>query len=353
MSEMESDRREGAPHPRDTQTLIGHEAQERAFLDAYASGRFPHAWILAGAEGVGKATFAYRAAAFVLTHPDPLAPAVQNAPSLDVAESSKALHLIRAESHPDLLVLKRRWHADRKRLETEIPVDHARDVVGFFGSTAGSGGWRVLIVDAGDDLNRNSANALLKLIEEPPPRCLVMIVSHVPERLIPTIRSRCRLMQFRPLNEDQVVAALEEAEADATPEAIRQAASFAEGSPGRAFRFVDDMALAIMSAVRAQLDALPVLDRLALHQMADGLAGRQNDESYALFEDVLAGWIHEQLVRAGRSGTAPARLAPLIEVWDKARASMRDAEIFNLDRRALILTLFADLSDAVRATRAA
>jgi DNA polymerase-3 subunit delta' len=113
------------------------------------------------------------------------------------------------------------------------------------------------------------------------------------------------------------------------------------------------MALAIMSAVRGQLDALPVLDRLALHQMADGLAGRQNDESYELFEDVLANWIHDQLVRAGRSGTAPARLAPLIEVWDKARASMRDAEIFNLDRRALILTLFADLSDAVRATRAA
>ena len=353
MSEMESDRREGAPHPRENEGLIGHEAQERAFLDAYKQGRFPHAWILAGAEGIGKASFAYRAAAFVLTYPDPTAPAVQNATRLSVPAQSKALHLIRAQGHPDLLVLKRRWHPDRKRLETEISVDHARDVVGFFGSTAGSGGWRVLIVDAGDDLNRNSANALLKLIEEPPPRCLVMIVSHVPGRLIPTIRSRCRLMAFRPLADEDVVRALQAAHADASPDLLRQAASFAEGSPGRAFRFVDDMALAIMSSVRAQLDALPVLDRLALHQMADGLSGRQNDEAYELFEDVLAGWIHEQLVRGGRSGIPTWRLAPLIEVWDKARAAMRDAEIYNLDRRALILTLFADLSEAVRASRAA
>lgn len=353
MSEMEADRRDGAPHPRDTLTLIGHQAQEHAFLEAYASGRFHHAWILAGPEGVGKATFAYRAAAFVLTHPDPASPSVQAARSLAVAEDSKALHLIRAESHPDLLVLKRRWVAERKKLETEISVSHARDVVGFFGSTAGSGGWRVLIVDAGDDLNRNSANALLKLIEEPPPRCLIMIVSHVPGRLIPTIRSRCRMMNFRALDEAGVVRALELAEADANPSAIRQAATYSEGSPGRAFRFVDEMSLSIIAAVRGQLDALPVLDRQALHQMADGLAGRQNDEAYALFEDVLAGWIHESLVRGGRTGIAPARLAPLIEVWDKARAAMRDAEVYNLDRRALILTLFADLSDAVRASRAA
>lgn len=353
MSEMEADRRDGAPHPRDTLTLIGHEAQEHTFLEAYAGGRFPHAWILAGAEGVGKATFAYRAAAFVLTHPDPASPAVQAARSLSVPADSKALHLIRAESHPDLLVLKRRWVAERKKLETEISVGHARDVVGFFGSTAGSGGWRVLIVDAGDDLNRNSANALLKLIEEPPPRCLVMIVSHVPGRLIPTIRSRCRMMNFRALSEADVVRALEQAEAEASPSAIRQAATYSEGSPGRAFRFVDEMSLSIIAAVRGQLDALPVLDRQALHQMADGLAGRQNDEAYALFEDVLAGWIHEILVRGGRTGIAPSRLAPLIEVWDKARAAMRDAEIYNLDRRALILTLFADLSDAVRASRAA
>lgn len=353
MSEMEADRREGAPHPRENALLIGHEAQERAFLDAYKQGRFPHAWILAGAEGIGKASFAYRAAAFVLTYPDPSVPEVQNATGLNVPPQSKALHLIRAQGHPDLLVLKRRWHADRKRLETEIPVDHARDVVGFFGSTAGSGGWRVLIVDAGDDLNRNSANALLKLIEEPPPRCLVMIVSHVPGRLIPTIRSRCRLMTFRPLDEAEVVRALEAAQADASPDLLRQAASYAEGSPGRAFGFVDEMALAIMSSVRAQLDGLPALDRLALHQMADGLSGRQNDEAYGLFEEVLSGWIHEQLVRGGRSGIPTWRLAPLIEVWDKARAAMRDAEIYNLDRRALILTLFADLSEAVRASRAA
>lgn len=353
MSEMEADRRDGAPHPRDNQNLIGHHAQEEAFLDAYKQGRFPHAWILAGAEGIGKASFAYRAAAFVLTYPDPQVQEVQQATSLSVPPHSKALHLIRAQGHPDLLVLKRRYHADRKRLETEIPVDHARDVVGFFGSTAGNGGWRVLIVDAGDDLNRNSANALLKLIEEPPPRCLVMIVSHVPGRLIPTIRSRCRLMNFRPLNDDDVVRALQAAEVEASPALLQQAASFAEGSPGRAFGFVDEMALAIMSSVRGQLDGLPVLDRAALHQMADGLSGRQNDEAYRLFEDVLSAWVHEQLVRGGRSGLAVSRLAPLIEVWDKARAAMRDADIYNLDRRALILTLFADLSDAVRASRAA
>ena len=195
----EVDRLEGVAHPRETMSLIGQDTAEATFLDAYKSGRFPHAWILAGPEGIGKATFAYRAARFVLSHPDPRAAEVQQAQSLAVPADAPATRRILAQSHTSLFVLRRQWNAEKKSMPTVIPAELARKAVSFFGTTAGEGGWRVCIVDSAEDLNLYGANALLKIVEEPPPRCLFLIVSHLPGRLLPTIRSRCRMLQLRTL----------------------------------------------------------------------------------------------------------------------------------------------------------
>ncbi len=348
----EVDRLDGAPHPRDARELFGHEGQEHALLDAYRSGRMPQALILGGDEGIGKATFAYRAARFLLAHPDPASSAVAQAADLSVPPDHPAARRISAQAHGGLFVLRRRWIADKKRMPTEIPIDMVRDAIGFFGTTAAEGGWRVCIIDSAEDLNRNSANALLKVLEEPPARSLFLIVSHVPGRLLPTIRSRARLMAFRPLTEEQVLLALRSAAPSGADETLmRRAAALSRGSVRQAFKVLDEGTLAIVEHIRAALARLPAIDWSDIHAIAEGLAGRPNEAAFETMVETVFDWLGEQAQE--RAGEGARRLAPLAEVWDKVARLVRETDSYNLDRRALVLTLFTELSEALRASRAA
>ncbi len=232
----EPDRLPSAPHPRETLALIGHASQERAFLAALASGRMHHGWLLAGPEGIGKASFAYRAARFVLAAGDPTTRAA-SATSLAMPETDPATRRIMAQSHPDLHLLRRIPKPDGKGYTSNIPVDAVRRVLDRFGSSAAEGGWRVCIVDSAEDMDRSAANALLKLLEEPPPRALFLIVAHAPGRMLPTIRSRCRLMGFAALDEGQVAeagaAALRRMGGPFDEAAIARAARLSDGSVRR------------------------------------------------------------------------------------------------------------------------
>ena len=181
MSAKQADAESSAPHPRETTALFGHREAEAALLNAYKSGRIPHAWLIGGARGIGKATLAYRMARFVLTHRDPLSPAVQHAETLAVDESAPAARHIANGAHGGLLVLERTAN-DKGVLRTVITVDETRETISFFGSTAAVEGWRVCIVDTVDELNPNAANALLKILEEPPQQSLFLLVSHAPAR---------------------------------------------------------------------------------------------------------------------------------------------------------------------------
>ena len=349
--QLSADALPGAPHPRETRRLVGQDAAEAAFLEAYRSGRMPHAWILAGPEGVGKSTFAYRAARFVLANPDRAGAAVRGATTLDVHPDHPAARRILAWSHPDLHVLRRRAENEKKSVPTEISVAAARDAVSFFGSTAGEGGWRVLIVDAADELNRNSANALLKAIEEPPSNSLILLINHVSGRLLPTIRSRCRTLAFRPLSPAEIEAALLAADPSGDTAAVRRAAAVADGSVRTAFRRLDERTLNVIDSVVSLLDALPALRRADIHAMAEAISRREGAADFDAVMETVEDW----LVRESRSraGEGPARLAPLAEVWEKIGRASRDADSLNLDRRALVLTVFADLAEAVRRSRAA
>ncbi|PSC03798.1 DNA polymerase III subunit delta' [Alsobacter soli] len=349
----EVDRLPNAPHPRFAHALVGQEAAEAAFLDAYRGGRFPHAWILGGPEGIGKATFAYRAARFVLAHPDPHAPEVRAARNLDVSPESGVFRRVAALAHTSLFVVRRQYNAEKKSMPTQIPVELVRKAVAFFGSTAGEGGWRVCIVDSAEDLNVQGANALLKVIEEPPPRSLFLLVSHLPGRLLPTIRSRCRMLRFRTLSEVEVARAVTiAAEEDAPdPSIVQRAAALSGGTVRGAFKIMDESALAIVEHIRQALERLPEIDWKDAHAIAEGLAGRANDAAYETAIETIFAWLGEQTV--ARAGEGPRRLAPLAEVWEKATRTVRETDSYNLDRRALVLTLFTDLSDALRASRAA
>ena len=185
-------------HPRETAELFGHREAEAALLNAYRSGRIPHAWLIGGAQGIGKATLAYRMARFVLAHRNPLAAPVQRAETLAVDPADPVARQIAAGAHGGLLVLERGLN-DRGVMRTVITVDETRETISFFGSTAAVEGWRVCIVDTVDELNPNAANALLKILEEPPQQSLFLLVSHAPSRVLPTILSRCRKLPLRPL----------------------------------------------------------------------------------------------------------------------------------------------------------
>ena len=343
---IELDRLEDKPHPRETTSLFGQEQAEEQFLTAYRSGRMPHAWLLSGPEGVGKATFAWRAARFVLAHPDPSSAFVKKAKSLDVDVNDGAARKVNALSHPDLLLLRREMRHDSKSVPTEIRVEQIRKALSFFGSTAGSGGWRVAIIESMDELNRSGANALLKLVEEPPPKSLILMVTSTPGRLLPTIRSRCRVLRFNPLGEDALVAALQQAQPDVSANDAKTAARLAEGSVRMGLAFLDEDRLAIISHVEAALKALPTVDEQALLQMANGLQPRDKTAEFETMLETIDRFILD-MTRA-RAGEGARRLAPLGEVWEKKARAAREVDAFNLDRRPFVLSLFNDLADAMR-----
>jgi DNA polymerase III subunit delta' len=345
MSKKGEDAQAAARLPRETVSLYGHREAEAVLLDAYRGGQCPHAWLIGGPHGIGKATLAFRFARYLLAHPIPSAPAVQGAASLDVDASHPAARHVAAGTHGGLLVLERTLN-DRGVMRTEISVENVRETVSFFGSTSADGGWRVCIVDTVDELNASSANALLKVLEEPPARSLFLLVSHAPARVIPTIQSRCRKLNLRALEAADVIRAVADATgADPDDRALKEAASRADGSVARALLLLGGETLGLQHKTEALLKALPQLDPKALHGLGDAMTG--SDRAVLLaFTDTLERWMAAQL-RAGPKADLP-RLARLSEVWEKIGRAVRETQEFNLERKPLVFSVFGMLAEAMR-----
>jgi DNA polymerase-3 subunit delta' len=334
------------PHPRATTSLFGHRAAEQAFLASYQSGRVPHAWLIGGPQGIGKATLAYRMARFVLTRPDPHAIEVQAATSLEVSADDPVARQIASATHGGLLTLERTAN-EKGVVRTVITVEETRETISFFGSTATGDGWRICVVDTVDELNANAANALLKILEEPPRRSILLLVSHAPGKVLPTIQSRCRRLALRPLTTEDVIGAAAEASGISSHDpALTQAAGIAEGSVGRALSFLDGESLKMHRRTADLLKSLPNADPRALHALGDALAG--NDRTpLAAFLDSVDRWISERL-RSDAQKADLGQLARLAEVWEKINRAARDVESFNLDRKPLVFSVFDLLSEATR-----
>jgi DNA polymerase III subunit delta' len=332
------------PHPRETNVLFGHAEAEQVLLEAYRSGRIPHAWLIGGPSGIGKATLAYRMARFVLTNPDPKAPAVRKATSLRLPDDDRTVRRIAAQGHPDLLILERVVNEKTGKLYTVIRVDDVRRTVPFFGSTAGEGGWRISIVDTADELQYpQAANALLKILEEPPRNALLLLISHAPARLLPTIRSRCRRLSLRPLSVVDVARAAALALGrDAEDPELREASSLSEGSVGRALTLLEGPALALRKRVIDLLERLPTVDPQALHALGDALGGF-DPQRLASFIDAVNEWLADRLASANRE-----RMLRIAEAWDKVNQAARDADEYNLERKPLVFSVFGWLAEAAR-----
>jgi DNA polymerase III subunit delta' len=357
----EPDRVEGAPHPRDTARLFGQRAAEAAFVDAYATGRLHHGWLLTGPRGIGKATLAWRMARFLLTTPpdDGAGPSLFGDPApapatLDTPSDHPVNRRIQAGAEPRLFVLRRAWDDEKKRLKSVISVDEVRRLKSFFQLSAADGGQRVAIVDDADEMNPPAANALLKLLEEPPAAVTLLLISHQPSGLLPTIRSRCRELRLATLAPDDLALALSQAEVEATDPAALGALS--GGSAGAAIRVANLDGLALYGMIITLFTGLPRLDRPTALRLAETGAARGQEARFDLILSLLDLFL-ARLARSGVSGPPVpeaaageaalfARLAPDLgaaRVWAQLQQTLgaraRKGRAVNLDPVALLLDM--------------
>jgi DNA polymerase-3 subunit delta' len=344
----ESDVFPGAPHPRKAHDFIGHRAAEAELLAAYRSGRLAHAWLIGGPEGVGKATLAWRFARFLLANPDPGDRQARDASDLSVDPTHPAARQLAALAHPDFALIRREWQPDKKKISSEIMVEHVRQALQVFQMSAAFGGWRICIADCAEDLNRSSANALLKMIEEPPQRSLILVVSHRPGQVLPTIRSRCRRLKLDPLSATEVadvVATLGPAWSVVDPAAIAEAAQRAKGSVRQVLARLSPDWEGIGALIDSTIAGLPRPDPRAVARLAEALAGRDTGEAYQTFHGELFDWL---AAYASRSASSIAQAEELGALWDRIRGAARDAEALNLDRKLHVLSIFAEIAATAR-----
>jgi DNA polymerase-3 subunit delta' len=352
------------PSPWCNDRLVGHDLAERTMLASQQLGRLHHAWLLTGPRGIGKATLAWRFARFLLAgQPHGLFAASPD--SLDVDAHAPGRALVDARSHPDLFHLRRSLDPKNDRIRSEIAVGDVRELGEFIHLTPAMGDWRVAIVDSADELNSASANAILKILEEPPPNTVLLMVAHAPGRLLPTIRSRCRRLALQPLP-DETVIDLIGTYAPAVPEEERAPlAGLAEGSIGRALELGSAGSLALYREMVEVLVTLPDLDMPRLHGFAERFAGRgeEANSNWRSLNYLLDGWLKGLARHAangeGRPIVAPERglqarllaaasLDRWLEAWEKIAHLLSRADAVTLDRKQTVLVSFLALQSAMR-----
>ena len=356
----EPDRLEGFSSPREVDRLFGHEAALTEFGEALHGGRLHHAWLMVGPEGVGKATLAYRLAREVLARGE------EGAPHTPIDPDHPVFRKVAGLGHPNLLLIRRSWNDKTKRYSQYIGVDEVRRLRNFLGHSAGETGWRVVVVDRADDLNQNAANALLKALEEPPPRTLFLLVATAEGRIPVTIRSRCRTLRVTALGHEEleraVRAALARDDHEVEAKTLSVALELSQGSVRRALELATGEGIALHRDILAAFARLPELDGPAAHKLAERLGGFGSDgERLELFLSLLLG-LMERLIRQAATGEgaigeerelaarllSPATLPHWVEAWEAIGRAKADAASLNLDRSLLVLETLYRLQQAAR-----
>ncbi len=394
----------GPPAPRANPLLVGQPAAEATVLRALSAGRMTHAWLLTGPRGIGKATLAFRMARLILAGTvegkghahdgagqghagagpglfgaDPpaaddrgLDPGLDqtSAPGLRIDPGHPVFQRVAAGSHADLRVIERSFSDDKRtRLRDEIVIGDVRGLGGFLSLTPAEGGWRVVVIDAADEMNRNAANAVLKVLEEPPRRAVLFLVAHNPARLPATIPSRCRALALRPLAQRDVAALLTRYRPDLDDGARETLVALARGSIGRALDLAREGGLELYGDLMALLEAAPHMDVARCHALGDKVA--RDDGAWRLFRDLLPAWL-ARLARHGATGgtenaggapvppgeqallTRLARAGPLdrwVAVWEKTAHLLGRAEAVNLDRKQAVLAVLLLIERAATRSR--
>ena len=339
-------------HPRRTTFLAGHARTEALLRQAWDSKRLHHAWLLTGPQGIGKATLAYQFARFVLANGAAIGQGLAIAPDHPVQA------LVANAAHRDLRTLERIADPKTKKMRSEILVSQVRAVTDFLALTASGGGWRIMVIDPIDDLNINASNALLKILEEPPKATLLLLISHQPGLLLPTIRSRCRVLPMPALDEAAVDQVLARKLPDLTSEQRRGLVSLSEGSVGRAINLVEEGGDGLHQALLGvfKRDGSISWDRAA---MLGERVMRGDGAMFLLLGEMLSRWL-ERIIRVGhgqplRGGVTDAEitlaravaeragLERVMDVWDKTNHLIQRTDSLNLHRKQALLTLLGGL----------
>ena len=327
------------PPPCDSLHLFAHQDILRSLVQSYKTNRLHHAILLCGPQGIGKSTLAFHFARHILAHPDP-----EQAPS-DVAPSEWPNSIISQVSqsvHPQLLHLTRAWDEKTKKFKTQLSVDDIRKAQGFYQLTSGDGGFRITIIDSADDMNTNAANALLKILEEPPQRSLFIVIAHAPGSLLPTIRSRCQRLDIPPLSQELVVDALSSISPTLEIERHQQSARLSAGSVRRALEVGRGDVLDYFAKFESLMTSNAKGDSTdwnGIHDLSDSLSGQGNESDYKLFCELVMEWLRHN-VREQSSQSNSSSLVIWAELWEKLQSSIIETDIYNLDRKQVILSLF-------------
>jgi len=350
-----------APLPVENPDLTGHEAAERALLDAYNSGRLPHAWLITGPRGIGKATLAYRFARFVMAQGGQVSGGLfgeaAQPDSLYTDPANPVFQRVASGGHADLMVIEKREDPKTGKMSSVIAVKDVRDAGSFLHLTPAEGGWRVVTVDSADDMNASSANAILKILEEPPRQSLLLLVSHNPGRLLPTIRSRCRKLALHPLGSEAVAGLCGRYLPGISPDDAGQLARLSEGSIGRANELAEAGGLEYYAELMGLLEGLPELDTEALHGLAEKLGRAGAEDAFRMTAHMLRWWLGKLVVSSAKGEAIDPlmdRLGRLVardrwlDVWESSGHLLARVETAYLDRRQVTLNLFLAIQGAAR-----
>lgn len=334
----EPDRIPGRPHPRESYELFGQEEALSRAARAIRGGRPPQGLLLAGEPGIGKATLAYRIARYLLRYG-----ATGEGPAdLFVPPDDLVSRHVEAQAHPGLLVLKRPWDEKTRKFKTVVTVDEIRKLGEFFGLKSASGGWRIALIDSADDMNPNAANALLKNLEEPPARSLLILISHAPGLLLPTIRSRVRRLDMKPLAENLLVEMLARMATNLGADERSLLARLSEGSLGLALRLAgEEGAQLAENAERLLTTGSP--DWSAMLKLAERTGRRADD--LETFGDFLQRAVSRRIRGQAEAGHGDGRA---VELWEQLRALFTRATGLNLEPRQTVLTAAALIATAHR-----
>lgn len=363
--------------PRNTHVIRGHKDAEKLFLDAYNAEKIHHAWMITGPKGIGKATLSYKLARFLLNNP----PEVDQGPglfgdvlektalsSLDTDLESPANKLITAGSNGDLLVIERSEDPKTGKMRSNILVDDVRKINNFFHKTSSDGGWRVAIVDTADEMNRNAANAILKILEEPPKNSILIILAHAPGKLLPTIKSRCRMLPLKPLKSSTVLEILSHNYPELERNLIDGYVSLSNGSPGYAISLIEHKGLKLYGEMLGLLSTMPNINVPLMHDFAGAITTKKSGDMFLLFSEMLSQFISRMIRHVSYLNSDHTHnikqaienefklmeelgtIIPLdqwAELWEKISAKMKVTDLLNMDRKQTVIDILNMINSAL------
>lgn len=334
--------------PRNNPYVLGHEAAEQLFLQAWKNNALHNSWLISGIEGIGKATLAYKFARFILAADDKKRESYSN---LDISPAHQVFKLVANNSHPDLKIIERDYtDTDRKKVlkaikdgeqlsaeelsglkkSAYIRIDDVRTINEFLSKHASNDGWRVVIIDSIDEMNTASANAVLKILEEPPARTLMLLISHNPNQLLPTIKSRCTKLELKPLSDAHIASLLRRYRPEQSETEIKQVTAIASSSIGKALSYVDN------NAAQRYQDLCKILTAGSKFSVASVLSFAEeaaaNEENYTLSKELILKFLSENITKTGN-------VLAYADSWDYAVKSFSEVDRLNMDKKQVLINI--------------